>query len=59
MDETKIKQFDIKTFNPDGSSISFSVYVNIETNQVIDASQVVGLTIEKVNIDCAEICSTS
>jgi hypothetical protein len=57
IDCSKIRKFPIITIQDDGTKLQSFRYINIETNQILTASQVKGCSnIENLDITCATIC---
>ena len=58
IDCSKIRKFSIVTIQNDGTKLQSFRYINIETNQILTASQVKGCSnIADLEITCATICN--
>lgn len=58
MDIENIKQINLRFVDPNGKVIIATKYINIDTNEEVDASVIAGRSVEKIDVSCAGVCST-
>jgi hypothetical protein len=56
IDLTNIRQVDLIVYGPDGNKTTVTKYVNIDTNEEVDASLINGQKVEKITLSCSNIC---